>query len=356
MKLIKWSESDIGEEEIEAVVESMRTGYVGANGPLTREFEKKFAKKVGAKYALAVCNGTCALYCALLALRYMREPLKVAVPSFTFVASANTVNAVTEDFVLVDCSRDTWNVEAKNVPKNVNLLMSVDVGGLPCDYDSLDSLDVQLLADSCESLGAKYKGKLVGSQAYVHTFSFHRAKIITTGEGGMITTDYKPLYDVMRMLANHGYDKERKPWQYRHYMRGFNFRMTEIQSAIGLVQLRKLDRYVRERREKANIYRDVLCDLVGYQHEPSYAEHPYFFFGITIDKNVDAFCEKMLKHGIEVKTWTAIHKQRPYRLYDNGSLKNAEWLSNHVVLLPIHNRLTEEQTKHVAKIVKDILK
>jgi dTDP-4-amino-4,6-dideoxygalactose transaminase len=200
-----------------------------------------------------------------------------------------------------------------------------------------------------------YKGRMIGTQADVHVFSLHRAKIITTGEGGMITTNNPNLHEIIRSIANHGYEPSRKEWQYHHSIRALNFRMTDIQAAIGLVQLKKLDEYVRERRKKAQVYKDVIGDSVSYQAEPECCLHPYFFFGILIEKDNDKFCEEMLKRGIQTKTWTPVHKQKPYLHLDKG-FENADWVSQRIVLLPIHNKLTEDETILVAETVKKLLK
>lgn len=355
MKNIKWGEPDVGDEEIASVVSSLKYGYVGANGPVVRQFEQEFARKLGARYAIAVNNGTSALLAALLAFRHRLGSIRVGVPTFSFIASANTAAEVGSAISLIDCNPKTWNIEYDLVPHDIDVLMTVDVGGLSCDYDRLKGLGVPIIADSAESAGAKYKGESIGAQANVHCFSFHRAKIITTGEGGMITTNNGELCELIRTLVNHGYDPDKKPWEYKHIMRAFNFRMTELEAAVGLVQLRKLDRYVSERRRKASIYRDIIAELAEYQEEPEDCLHPYFFFGILIEKEPGRFCEEMYKMGIEVKTWPPAHRQRPYRNVA-GHFPNADRVADRIVLLPIHNGLTEKDVEYVAEMVRKLLK
>jgi perosamine synthetase len=352
--MIEWEMPDIGEEEIQAVVESMKGGYVGAKGPFVKEFEEKFASKLGARYAVAVANGTLGLLCSLLAIKETMRLSYIGVPTFTFIASANTAAQIGQ-IKLIDCEKDTWNISKESAPEGVDLLMTVDVGGLACDYDSLKNLHIPIIADSAESCGAMYKGHMIGTQADVHVFSLHRAKIITTGEGGMITTSNPDLNELIRSIANHGYEPNRKEWQYHHLIRALNFRMVNTQAAIGLVQLKKLDRYVKERRKKAQIYKDIISDLVLYQTEPEGCLHPYFFFGILIEKDNDKFCEEMLKRGIQTRTWTPVHKQTPYLHLDKG-FENADWVSRRIVLLPIHNKLTEDETIFVAETAKKLLK
>ena len=353
-QFIAWDIPDINKEEIKAVTNSISSGWVGSNGELVQQFEKALTQKLNVKYAIAVSNGTSALLCALLAMREVMENLMVGVPTFTFIATANTSKFVSDKIRFIDCSRETWNICSDNLPEGINLLLPVDVGGLPVDYDSFKNLGLRMISDSAESMGAKYNGQLVGGQADIHTFSFHRAKIITTGEGGAVTTNNKELYRIMRSICNHGYDPNRKPWQYRHIRFALNFRMTELESAIGIEQLKKLDRYVKERREKARVYKDIIGDLVEYQKVPANCVHSYFFFGIVLEMNVDRFCEKMLKKGIEVKSWTPAHQQK--HMLTTRKFENAEWLGKKVSLLPIHNKLTEEDVKKVAEVVVSVIK
>lgn len=354
MKKVLWDEPDIGDEEIESVMSSLKTGWVGSNGTMVKQFEQEFAQKVGAKYAIAVNNGTSALMTALLAFKVRLGKITVGVPTFTFIASANISMEVAGDIRLIDCSKKSWNIEKGLVPKDINVLMPVDVGGLPCEYDSLKKMGIPIVADSAESAGAIYNGRLIGTQADVHCFSFHRAKIITTGEGGMITTNNEELANLMRSLANHGYDASRQPWEYKHNIRAYNFRMTDLEAAVGIAQLKKLERYVSERRKKASIYREIIGELAEYQEEPAGCINPYFFFGLLINKDQRWFCEEMGKLGIAVKTWTPVHQQAPYKQF--VKLPNADLVSSKIVLLPIHNRLSEEDTKYIAETSRRLLK
>lgn len=354
MQRIPWDMPDIGDEEVNAVISSIKSGHLGAHGPFVEKFENAIKEKIGVKYAIAVSNGTLALLAGLFALRdYLGKELTIGVPSFTFIASANT-SALVGGIKLTDCNRQTWNIEAANVPDNIDVLMPVDVGGLTCDYDSLKNLGIPIIADSAESIGAKYKGDYVGKQADIHCFSLHRAKIITTGEGGIITTNNKDLYEIIKSWANHGYDNTRKKWQYKHNSLALNFRMTDLEAAIGVAQLNKLDHYVAMRRERARIYKDILDDLVIYQDEPAYAFHPYFFFGVLLDCDQNKFCNKIYELGIQVKTWDPAHKQKHF-CNVKGDFTNTNFISERVVLLPIHNRLSLDETEYVAGAVRKII-
>jgi len=349
---IRWDVPDIGQEEIDAVVASISDRWVGSNGPAVERLEVAFAERVGARHALAVNNGTSALLVALYAMRHRLGPIRVGVPSFTFIASANTAAEVGESITLIDCDPVTWNIMLDRVPSDINVLMTVDVGGLPCDYDVLRESRKSIIADSAESAGATYRGQPVGAQADVHCFSLHRAKIIAAGEGGMVTTNDTELYGLMRRIANHGYAEDKGKWSYSHDIRGFNFRMTELEAVVALVQLSKLDRYVAERRAKAAIYREVLGDLCMYQADD--VGHPYFFFGALIEPEPDWLCAEMDERGIDVKTWTAVHRQPLYG-HLPGYFPNADFISDHVVLLPIGNTLDERDVRYVAEVARGLL-
>ena len=358
MKRIHWAEPDIGQEEIEAVKESVASTWIGGNGPLTRKFENEFAKKVGAKYAVATNNGTSALLCAFQALKEKMGKLKVAVPTFTFIATVNTAYQFAEEITLIDCDPKTWNINPDLLShEEFNLIVPVDVGGLPCDYNRLKELNTPILADSAEAIGSKYYERPLGSVADITVFSLHAAKIITTGEGGMIVTNEEELHELMRSITNQGYAKENKSWEYKHERIGFNYRMAEPQAALGLVQLKKLDRYLEERQRKARIYKDIIGDLFEYQHTPSYCFHSYFLFGILLpqDNLQELFCTELERKGIGVKiTWRPVHKQEPYNNF--RECPEAEKIWKHIVALPIHNKMSEEDTKYVAETVKKLLR
>lgn len=355
MKRINWAEPQITNDEVEAVSKVVKSGWVGGNGPTTKLFEKEFARTVGAKYAIAVCNGTCGLLLALLALKRTLM-MNISVPTWTFIATANTAQLFGW-MELIDCDRRTHNIDPTKIPKYSNVIMPVDVGGVPVDYDALRNLPFPhiTLADSAESLGAIYKGKKLGELADIHLYSLHAAKIITSGEGGVLTTNNKKFYELMKSINNQGYGKSRKPWEYHHSTIGFNFRITEMQSALGLVQLRKLPKFLKRRIEFAHIYHDILGNKVGYQEIPKYSKSSYFLFSILVDhKRRDKIVQNLIKQGISVKTWKPVHLQPPY-INRKGiipySLTNSEYLTERVINLPIHNNLTEELVKLIGERV-----
>jgi perosamine synthetase len=355
-RVIRWAEPDIGEEEAEAVKEALKSTWISGLGPQVAEFEDLIRRKMGVKYAIAVNNGTSALLCALQAFREKLGPLHILVPTLTYLATVNTASEIGKSVSLADCSRDTWNIDKLNAEQQLNLVIPVDIAGSPVDYDDLKSANLPIIADSAQAIGARYKGKLVGSQADIHIFSFHAAKTITAGEGGLITTNNSELYELMKSISNQGYPSSIKDtWNYYYERRGFNYRMPNLQAALVLAQLKKLDHYLKARAERAKIYKEVLGDTVGYQKTLKEATHPYFIFGILIDADKQqAFCREMASRGIGTKiTFVPAHKLPFYHTL--GSYPNSEWVWHHVVSLPIHNKMSDEDVIYVAETTREVL-
>lgn len=361
-KHIYWDKPYVGDDEIDSVTESISGRWVGGNGPAVECLQDMVAERLGVNYVLATNNGTSALLVALQAVREIAGPLTVAIPAYTFIASLNTASVVTSSIHLMDCNPATWNIDRDRVPwDKINCLMPVDVGGLPCPYNELtENTSIVTIADSAESLGANYKGRPVGSQCDAHCFSLHRAKIVTAGEGGLVTTNDVDLYKIMVSIANHGYAEATgphrgQPWRQIHSRVGFNYRMTDLEAAVALAQMNRLDAFIQERQHKAKIYREILEGVVTFQDDGD-GEHPYFFFGIVLQggEDIDWFCEDMLDRGISCKTWTAVNRQ-PVWKESYGHHENAERLSDRVVLLPIGNTLVEDDIEHVAKVARGLL-
>ena len=350
---VPWSKPDFSSEEHEAAFNSIKN-YIGANGPEVTNLEKEFAAKVGSKHAIAVCNGTAALMLSLMCMRDMYGNLKIGVPSFTFIASANSSYQIfgKENVKLLDCDINTWNTTIEDARDDIDLLMTVDVGGLPCDYTELSKLNIPIVADSAESIGSVIDNQIIGSQADMHCFSLHRAKVVSCGEGGMVTTNSDELYDLAKSLMNHGYSKNKHSHEYIHDNYGVNFRMSDVNAAIARVQLRKLSKFVSHRNKIANIYKQELRGLADFQvYDSDRFKSNYFFFGIRVEDRPRVI-DKMYSNGIQVKTWTAVHKQT---IWNDVELANASAISDSIVLLPIHNLIEEEEVEYTIKKLKEVL-
>jgi perosamine synthetase len=271
--MIPYSRQSIDEEDIEAVVKVLRSDWL-TTGPKVDEFEQAFAGYVGADEAVAVSSGTAALHAAIYALGI--EPGdEVIVPAMTFSATANCVVFQGGTPVFSDVDRGTLLINPASVEANIThrtkAIIAVDFAGQPCDYDSLRALanrhNLTLVADACHSLGGSYRGLPVGSLAKLNTFSFHPVKHITTGEGGMITTDDPELARRMRVFRNHGITSDHRQreqqgsWFYEMVDLGYNYRLSDIQCALGTSQLRKLAAWVVRRQEIARRYDAAFAEL-----------------------------------------------------------------------------------------------
>lgn len=291
-RLLPYGHQFVDESDVKAVVEVLRSDWL-TTGPKVVEFEKTFADYVGAKEAVAVSNGTAALHSAMFALN-IGPGDEVIVPAMTFAASANCVVYQGGTPVFVDVDPDTLllnpvEVERK-ITSRIKAIIAVDYTGQPCDYDELRAIaqkhGLSLVADACHALGGRYKGRPVGSLADLNTFSFHPVKHITTGEGGMVTTDDPNLAKRMRLFRNHGITsdhrqrQEQGSWFYEMVDLGYNYRITDFQCALGLSQLHKLHRWVNRRQEIAKCYNTTFAKMTAIQPlrvrpEVSHAYHLY---------------------------------------------------------------------------------
>lgn len=265
-QMLPYGRQSIDEDDIAAVVDVLRSDWL-TTGPKVAEFETAFAQLTGVKEAVAVSNGTAALHAAMHAIG-VGPGDEVIVPAMTFAATANCVVYQGGTPVFADVDPDTLlidpdQVEAKITPRS-KAIIAVDYAGQPCDYDRLRAIanhhGLKLVADACHALGGSYKGRPVGSLADLSTFSLHPVKPITTGEGGMITTDDPGLARRMRVFRNHGITSDHRQrdqqgsWSYEMVDLGYNYRLTDFQCALGLSQLRKLPGWVIRRQEIAHQY------------------------------------------------------------------------------------------------------
>lgn len=347
MRSINWDDQDITSSEILAAVGSLRKG-VGAKGENITKLEKEFQDLLGCKHAILVSNCTTALITSLLALKEIHPHLKkIVVPSFSFIAPANASKFVFDEVELVDCSTKDWNIRVEDIPDDADAIMLVDVGGVPCDYDKFKELGIPIIGDSAESLGSTYKGQKIGTQVDLHCFSFQRSKIVTCGEGGLITTNDDQLAEICRSIVSHGYSSDKKSFEYIHNRFGLNFRMCDVEAAILRKQIKKLDKYVSRRNEVAKRYTEGLKGHYKVQLIPDYCTSNYFFYGILTNQLArDRLAKYLLDNGIKVKCWTSIHKQK---LWKRDNLPTATWLSDGVVLLPIHNNISNRDVDYIIK-------
>lgn len=326
---IPWSKPDIGLEEKRAVQRVMDSGWL-SQGPETEDFERELAGYIGCKHVVCVNNGTSALMCALAAY----DVKDIAAPVYSFPATWNAVRSTNKQLYLKEVDPNTFIMYK---PNEDMACMPVSVAGLPLNPE--DWTGKLVIEDACESLGAVAKGRKVGNQGWTACFSFHIAKLLTTVEGGCIATDDDAVAYECRMIRSHGENPKRK-YDFKSF--GLNLRTTDIASAIGRVQLAKLQKHLENRCNIAKVYRETLQNFVGFQEVPDYVDvHANMFFPILVDEP-DKLAGKLLEKGIETR--------RPWP--PAISLPNAMRIYNRILAIPIYNTMQPLEAMYVVEQVK----
>ncbi|MFC2153917.1 DegT/DnrJ/EryC1/StrS family aminotransferase [Candidatus Altiarchaeota archaeon] len=353
----------IGEKEKEYVNQCLEEGWISSKGRFITEFEEKFSSFCGVKYGLAVSNGTAALHLALAALDVGQED-EVLVPSLTFIATANAVRYTGAKVVCVDSNPETWNISVSDLEKKITsktkAIIPVHLYGHPCEMDEINELahdnSLSVVEDCAEAHGAEYKDKKVGSFGDMGVFSFYGNKTITTGEGGMLVTDNKELYERARFLHDHAMSKKQR---YLHPEVGFNYRMTNLQAAVGVAQTERLDELIQIKRKNAQLYNNLLKNVKGITLPPEkpYVKNIYWMYSVLIEKEFslsrDELIEKLKDNRIETRPFfVPISNQPPYS--DQPLCSVAEELSKKGVNLPSSTKLTEEQIQYITETIKTL--
>jgi UDP-4-amino-4,6-dideoxy-N-acetyl-beta-L-altrosamine transaminase len=365
----------IEEDDIAAVAEVLRSGYL-TTGPKVAEFEEAFAASAGAKYAVAVSNGTAALHLAMLAAG-VGEGDEALVSPLTFAASSNCALYVGAKPVFVDIDSDTLLTDMESlrsrVTENTRAIVAVNYGGEVCDLDTLAEIagerGLTLIQDCAHSLGSKYKGKLSGMYSGMQTWSLHPVKTITTGEGGVVTTNDEALAGKLRLLRTHGITRDESlfedanegGWYYEMQSLGYNYRMTDIQCALGLSQLKKLERFAARRAEIVARYDREFEGLpLRTQLSPSWSEPVRHLYTIRLDdksRRREVF-DALKAKGIGVNVhYKPVYLMPYYRNlgYAAGLCPNAEDAYERMVTLPLHAGMADEQVEYVAGAVRDLV-
>ena len=348
------------------VNECMETEWISSIGRFILLFEQAFAQFCGVSHAVSCNNGTSALHLALLGLGV--EPGdEVILPTLTFVACANAIRYCGATPVFVDSDRRTMNIDASQIEKRITprtkAILAVHLYGHPADMDPILDIAKQrglfVLEDAAEAHGAIYRGRVVGSIGHAATFSFFGNKIVTTGEGGMVTTSDAALAQRMRLLRGQGMEPQRRYW---FPTIGYNYRMTNIQAAIGLAQTEKLSQHLEDRLRVAYWYNKHLAALREYLDLPTEAlrvQHAYWMYTILLKDKVnlkrDDFTAAMQERGIETRpVFYPMHVMPPYREPD-GSYPVAEALAQRGLNLPTHGLLVEDDIAYIAEAIQSLL-
>lgn len=364
-----------GEEEWQAVKEPLMTGWI-TSGPKVREFENAFAKRHQVKHAFAVTSATTALHLALVALE-VGPGDEVIVPAFTWVSTANVVMHQGAKVIFCDIDPTTFNIDpdklAEKITVNTKAIMAVHLFGLCANMDALKEVapSIPIIEDGACAAGAAFKAIPAGGLGDIGCFSFHPRKSITTGEGGMVTTNDDSLAEKLSILRNHGasISEEQRHNGPRPYILpdfdvcGYNYRMTDLQGAVGVVQLAKLDQFIQERDKWAQFYKEQLKDIAWISC-PSFSEdfsHGWQSFVMLIDENKSPFSrneimEKLQEMGVSTRPGThAVHMLGFYAKTYNikpEDFPGARIANDHSMSIPLHNRMTDEDYSYVVQCLK----
>jgi perosamine synthetase len=368
--LIRINQPSIGKEEIDAAVEVLKSGILtekSGMGPKVLEFEKDFARYVGAKHAVALNTGTAALHSAVL-VAGVKPGDEVIIPSFTFHATAEVVLMTGAEPVFADIDPDTYTITAETVEavmtRNTKVIMPVHLYGLPADLDPLKKLarerGLTLIEDAAQAHGAEYDGSKIGSIGDMTCFSMYAGKNMTTGEGGMVTTNDDDYSEKLRMIRSHG--EERPYWPTTV---GNNYRMTELLAAVGIAQLRKLPSFLERRRKNAQFFGEKLGMLgkVVVPKEPERRRSAWYLYTLRL-RGANAgkrnkVVEKLRSRNIEAAVYyeSPLHLLPLYRERSTSRrpLPETEKACRQVFSLPVHPRLTDSELEYIFDTLKRVL-
>ena len=390
-RFLPYSRQDINNKDIKKVIDVLKSDFI-TQGPNILEFEKNFAKYVGAKYAVSCASGTAALHLSCLALGINKNS-RIATSSITFVASANCGEFLGAKTELTDIDNETYCMSIKSLEellkkKKIDLVIPVHMCGHSADMQNIFNLkkkyNFKIIEDSCHALGGKYKNYKVGSCKFsdLSTFSFHPVKPLTTGEGGMITTNNKKIYEKIKIFRTHGitkdenkfknklnaFDKNKKAnkWYYEMIALGYNYRLTDIQSALGLSQLKRLDNFTKKRNSMAKVY-DEGFKKNKYITTPKVNKniyHAYHLYTLLIDfnklnKTRNEVMTELLKYNVGSQVlYIPIYKQPYYKKKYKFNISNFINSNNYyskALSIPLFSNLKKEEQNYIVNIINKIV-
>jgi len=353
------------------LIECIETGWISSEGPFVKQFEEKFSKKVERKYGIAVANGSAALDIACAAIG-LKKGDEVIMPTFTIISCAAAIVRTGAIPVVVDCFPDTWNMDVtaieSKITKNTKAIMVVHIYGITTDMDPIIAIagkyNLKIIEDAAEMHGQTYKGKPCGSFGDISTFSFYPNKHITTGEGGMVLTDDEALAEKCRSLRNLCFQAKRR---FVHEEIGWNYRFTNLQAALGLAQLERIDEFVSIKRKMGKLYTELLKDVENIQlpiAQTDYCRNIYWVYGIVLGKEIPFDADEAMKRLGEMKIGTRpffwnMHEQPVFLkagLFKKEKYPVSENIARRGFYVPSGLALTEEQIYEVAGVVKKVLK
>lgn len=375
-EFLPYGKQAVDAEDVAAVIETLQSPFL-TQGPKVEEFEKVVAEYVGAKFAVAFSNGTAALHGACYAAGIGSGDEVITTP-ITFAATSNAVMYCGGKPIFADIDPITYNIDTDDIMKKITsktkAIIPVDFTGQPVDLDKIISIamehNIVVIQDGAHSLGACYKGRKVGSQADMTMFSFHPVKPITTGEGGIITTNSEIYFEKLKLFRTHGiqktpYSLEQGEWYYEMTDLGFNYRMNDIQAALGLSQIKKLDGFLERRREIANLYNKKLVDLPGVilPQQLVNTKSGWHLYMIQLDaslinKSRKEIFEEMRALNIGVHVHYIPVYWHPYYQglgYKKGICSVAERWYEQAMTLPIHPGMNDNDVQYIVECIKEIV-
>ncbi len=359
-------------QEKKYVLEALKTNWISSEGNFVKKFEKDFSKFNKKKYGIAVSNGTAALEIAIKSLN-LKKNSEVLIPAFSIISTANAIIKNNLKPVLIDCDLDTWNINIKETLKKITnktkAIIITHIYGLPVDMRNILKVakkkNIKIIEDAAEVIGLKYYNKICGSFGDISTFSFYANKHITTGEGGMICTNDKYFYEKCKSLRNLSFSKSYYD-RFNHDDIGWNYRMSNLQAAIGCGQLKNIKWIIKRKKEIGNLYFDKLknCKNIILQlNKTRYAKNIYWVFGILLKKNSKIKRNKIMKNLLNLKIETrpfflSMNQQKIFKklkIFRKDSFKNSDYLSKNGFYLPSGIGITNKEINFVAKEVLKLI-
>ena len=370
LSMIPVNEPVVGKEEKDLLCACIDSGWISSEGPFVNQFEEEMACFVERKYGIAVCNGSAALDVSVAALGIGKGD-EVIMPTFTIISCASAVIRAGATPVLVDCDPRSWNmdvtqIEMKITPKT-KAIMVVHIYGLPVDIDPIlelsDKYGLKIIEDAAEMIGQTYKGRMCGSFGDISVFSFYPNKHVTTGEGGMVLTNDEILVERCKSLRNLCFQKEKR---FIHNELGWNFRMTNLQAAVGLAQLKRLYKSIERKRRIGTKFSKLLADIKGIElpvTRTTFAENIFWVYGIVLDDinmpDAEQIMLKLKTHGVGTRPFFwPMHEQPVFKkmgLFKNDHFPVAEHLARKGFYIPSGLALTDEQIDYVALKLHEVL-
>jgi perosamine synthetase len=363
-KIIPVCEPTLNGNEIKYVLDCLESNWISSAGKYIPLFEETFAAEAGCKYGIACLNGTVALHLALAALDLQPDD-EVIIPAFTMIATINAVTYTGARPVLIDSERCTWNMDveqlAARLTPRTRVIIPMHTYGHPVDMDPVmelaDRHGIFVLEDAAEAHGGEYKGQRAGSLGHAAAFSFYANKIITTGEGGMITTNNVRLAALTENLRDHAFSSDRHFW---HKYVGFNYRMTNLQAAVGLAQAEQMNEFIENRRRNAAYYTNLLKEIPGLVTPPEaeWAKNVFWMYSVLVDDEFgmtrDQLRAFLARHGIETRTFFIPMHLQPiyYDAFKGQRYPVSEMLCRRGFYLPSASSLTTRQIEYIVDMIQ----